>query len=100
MAKSTLDYINHNKLTITTALLFTCKDYDYLVTIQDPLGLTINGGRKGREESLTKEDIVNRIRELYLLSQLREVTLFEDFNWDAVTAILDKEGVIDYRLIN
>ena len=77
-------------LDVSTGLIFTCKDYDFLVD-NNFTKIIINQGRKDREEVLSREDIVNRIKELYHIykttSQINKV------NEENVNKLLEKENL-------
>jgi hypothetical protein len=82
------DYLKDNGLNISTGLLFTCKDYDFIIKINDT-SIIINKGRFNREELLTKKDIINRI---YDLLQLYKKNNLKDMNIKEIeNKILRKE---------
>lgn len=87
--KSTSDYLKHSMIDLSTGLIFTCKDYDFLVDNNFTKIIIINEGKKGREEILSKEDIVKRIKELYHLYKASSQT--NGINEDDVKNLLEKE---------
>lgn len=64
--KNSLQYLIDNDLTIGAGLIHTCNDFDFIVKHGFD-SITINGGRDGREEVLTKPQIIKRIKDLYFL---------------------------------
>jgi hypothetical protein len=69
MKLSTEDYLKHKNIYPETALRFSCNDYTFL-TQHGYESIIINSNRfsivdeRSLEETLTKEDIVNRIKDL------------------------------------
>ena len=72
--KDAVNYLRDNGLNISTGLIFTCRDYDFIIENNFDK-ITINEGRLNREEILTKKDIIQRILDLYFL-----ITLKDDFS--------------------
>ena len=62
--KSTIQYLIDNDLHPNTALTFTCNDL-YFLSTNNLDELTINKGKGSREETLNKEEVLSRIKELY-----------------------------------
>ena len=88
--KNAEQYLKDNSLNITTGLFFTCKDYDYIIEIEDT-AITINKGRINREETLTKKDIVTRIYDLLNLYKKNNLT---DLKIDQIEEIINKNPFI------
>lgn len=70
MKFDTLEYLRKTGNNVTTGLYFSCNDYDFLIrndfdeiTINDNKTSYING--QSLREELTKDEIVDRIIELY-----------------------------------
>jgi hypothetical protein len=68
MAKTTMQYLIDNEHMPISGLKFTINDYLF-VKRHKLQKIIINEGKGKREEVLTKEDIVNRIKELYIFQQ-------------------------------
>ena len=96
--KNAVDYLRDNDISISTGLLFTCNDYDF-ITQNNFTTITINQGKQGREETLTKKDIVKRIKDLFFLYKHRNSNISHyppTINEKAIQKILDdnKENIV------
>jgi hypothetical protein len=86
--KNAVDYLRNNNFDVSTGLFFTCRDYDFIIE-HDFEKIVIHEGRKGREEWLTKSDILSRIKDLYYLHKKPGD---DSVNMEAVEEIFQKEG--------
>lgn len=87
--KSAVNYLRGNNFDVSTGLLFTCKDYDFIIE-HGYESIIIHMGKKNREERLTKSDILNRIKDLhYLHTQVGDNII----DLEAVEKIFKKENI-------
>jgi hypothetical protein len=88
IVQSPEQYLKSNQINAATGLLFTCRDYDYLVR-EKQKGLIINGG-KSTQEVLDKAAILERIT---ILFDLYNKDCNNQIDKTQVMAILIKEAV-------
>lgn len=91
--KSTIQYLVDNDLDVSTGLYFTCKDYDFCIECV-PQKIIINQDRMknniSREETLTKKDIEERIKDLYFLMTKEFKIIKENIDLKQVEDLLER----------
>lgn len=78
-----------NVLFSSSGLLFTCNDYDFIIEHKFEK-ILINESRKGREEWLTKSDILSLIKDLHFLQTKAGNDIID---LEAVEKIFQKENI-------
>lgn len=90
--KSAVDYLRDNNFDVSTGLLFTCKDYDFILGGFE--SIVIHKGKKNREEKLTKSNILSRIKDLHYLHTKAPPSSANDIiDLEAVEEIFQKENI-------